>query len=157
MYIHIWGQNQTNKSSHLFLPLDKNLISIPSHKHYTKKRIYGKKITYHKSSFAVAAFETRFMESCSIRSQQINEINSLFTCLALIQSPCKCCHFFAFPLFLLRFSIFRLLVSRSNIKGKAIYYSGLHKHPSFKFFSDFISAQQYKFSVLFLQCMNGKV
>jgi len=42
--------------------------------------------TYHKSSFAVAAFEAGLMVSHPISWQQINKVNSLVTSLAFIKS-----------------------------------------------------------------------
>lgn len=45
---------------------------------------------YHKSPFAVAAFEAGFMVSLSISSQEINKVDGLVASLALVQSPGEC-------------------------------------------------------------------
>ena len=45
---------------------------------------WRKRKTYHKSSFAMAAFEAGFMIRHSFKRHHINNINSLITSLALI-------------------------------------------------------------------------
>lgn len=61
-----------------------------------RKRIVEKKKkqiqnnTYHKSSFAMAAFEAGFMIRHSFKGQHVNNINSLITGLAFVKSSSEC-------------------------------------------------------------------
>lgn len=47
---------------------------------------------YLKGTLAVVASEAGLVEDLVVSSELINQVHSLLTCLALLGSPCKCCH-----------------------------------------------------------------